>query len=98
MIQGVIEELTTSNTPIMKPYYEHDGTKIIAVGLKKGVVLEKHTAPCKAQILIIKGAVIFKTEDGDTSLQTYDSFDISLALEHEVIGETDAVFLLILSR
>ena len=98
MIQDIAIALSSSIAPIMKPYYENDKTKIIAIGLKKDVVLEKHTAPCTAQILIIQGAVTFRTATFSKSIDTYETFEIPLEVEHEVIGDTDCIFLLILSK
>ena len=98
MIQDIAIALSTSTTPIIQPYYENDKTKIIAIGLKKDVVLEKHTAPSKAQILIIQGTVTFRTATFSKSINTYETYEIPLEVEHEVIGDADSIFLLILSK
>lgn len=98
MIQDIAIALSSSTAPITKAYYENDKTKIIAIGLKKDVVLAKHTAPSKAQILIIQGAVTFRTATFSKSINTYETFEIPLEVVHEVIGDTDSIFLLILSK
>jgi quercetin dioxygenase-like cupin family protein len=98
MLQDLNLDLKQSDSPVIKPYYIHGSTKILAIGLKDGVTLAKHKAPSKAQLLVVKGKIVFKIKDEEIHLDTCDTFKIPLDVEHEVIGKSDAIFLLILSE
>ena len=55
MITEVAENLKISDQPVIKKIHDENGTKIMAIGLARGVELEEHVALCKAKILVVQG-------------------------------------------
>lgn len=85
-----------SDTPVVKNIFNTDGSKLIAIGMKGGVILKEHVAPCKAKLMVIKGEIDFNTQTESRRLATYDSYDIPLDMPHSVEAYEDALFLLML--
>lgn len=96
MIQTIKKELPESTKPIMKKILENEKTKIIGVGLKKGVEIAHHKAPSFAKIIVMQGAINYISEERNMILNHLDEFDIPLDETHKVIGLDDAIFLLII--
>ena len=61
MMTEVAEKLKKSNAPVVKEVYNENGTKILAIGLGRGVTLAEHVAPCKAKLLVVQGEIDFNT-------------------------------------
>ncbi len=87
-----------SDKPVVEKIYQADGSKLIAIGMKKGVVLADHKAPSKAKIMVIKGEIDFNTETNSIRLAVSDSLDIPLDVTHSVEAYEDALFLLLLEH
>lgn len=69
--------------------------KYFAVGLAKNTVLKKHTTPVPTTLVVIKGSVDFLIQGERLRLNTYDTYDIPVNIEHEVVGvEEENVFLI----
>lgn len=64
--------------------------KLIGLGFKKGQVLEKHTTPTPAILIVQSGSVEFKMSGKTYSLAAGDYFEIPANTEHEVIGNEDS--------
>jgi len=97
MISEIFNELEKSEKPVAKVFFKNENTKIIAIGLKKGIELANHTAPNLAKILVIKGSINYVSHQTNIVLNHLDSFDISLKEVHKVIGNENSIFLLILN-
>lgn len=63
--------------------------KLIGLGFKKGQVLEKHTTPTPAVLIVQSGSVDFSMSGKVHILNTGDYFEIPANIEHEVIGNED---------
>ncbi len=98
MLSEVIEKLSCNDQPIIKTIYDYNQTKIVAIGLRRGVQLTEHVAPCKATLLVIKGEVDFNTEKESRRYACFESYDIPLNLKHSVMAWDDAIILLFLSQ
>ena len=97
MISEIFNELKKSEKPVVKVFFKNESTKIIAIGLKKGVELADHSAPNLAKILVIKGNISYISHQTNIVLNHLDSFDIPLKEVHKVIGNENSIFLLILN-
>jgi quercetin dioxygenase-like cupin family protein len=95
VLNEIAEALANSEKPVVKQVYNHDDTKLIAIGLRKGVELSEHVAPGKAKLMVIQGEVDFNTDTRSFRLAQFDSFDIPEDVAHSVIGVYDAIFLLL---
>lgn len=69
--------------------------KLIGLGFKKGQVLEKHTTPTSAVLIVQEGSVDFNMQGKTHSLKTGDYFEIPANIEHEVIGKEDSYLFLV---
>ena len=83
-----------SESPIIKNIFHANGSSVIAIGMKSGAVLDKHKAPYRAKLMVIKGEIDFNTETESRRLAVYDSYDIPLDVTHSVEAYEDALFLL----
>ena len=97
ILNEVAEKLKTSDRPVVQKIYSANGTNLIAFGLKKGVELTEHTAPCKAKLMVIQGVIDFHINEKTLRFNVQDSFEIPVNIKHAVVGVEDAIFLLILS-
>ena len=98
MLTEVAHSLKTSDRPIIKKILDKNGTKIMAIGLGRGVELAEHVAPCKARLLVIKGEIDFNTKTESKRFACYESFDIPMDVKHSVVAWDDAIFLLFLNE
>lgn len=69
--------------------------KLIGLGFKKDQVLEKHTTPTPAVIIVQSGAVDFKMNGQVYNLNEGDYLEIPANIEHEVIATKDSRLYLI---
>jgi quercetin dioxygenase-like cupin family protein len=98
MLKAVAEELKSSDGPVVKKIHNGDGTMLLAIGLKKGVVLAEHTAPSVAKLIMIQGEVNFNLKDESFRFTLHDTYDIPWGKKHNVLGVVDAIFLLLLTQ
>lgn len=64
--------------------------KLIGLGFKKDQVLEKHTTPTPAILIVQTGSVEFKMQGKTFTLKAGDYFEIPAQVEHEVTGLEDS--------
>ncbi len=98
MLKELATKLKTSDTPVIERIYNQNGTKLIAIGLKKDVTLAEHTAPSKAKLIMAKGEVDFNIDGKSLRFDALDTYDIPLKVKHSVVALEDTVFLLLLSE
>ncbi|MFY0643377.1 MAG: hypothetical protein JXR19_02815 [Bacteroidia bacterium] len=94
-LNDVVSQMELSERPITHLIHKSDSSKIIAIGLKKGVSLNEHKSPGPANIVVIKGAISYKANSKLVELRTYDEFQIPIDEIHSVTGIENAVFLLV---
>lgn len=98
MMTEVAENLKLSDRPVIKKILDENGTKIMAIGLGRGVELAEHVAPCKTRLLVIKGEIDFNTATESKRFTCYESYDIPFNVKHSVVAWDDAIFLLFLNE
>ncbi len=98
MMTEVAENLKCSDAPVVKKIHEKNGFTIMAIGLKRGVELAAHMAPCPAKLIVIKGEIDFNTATESRRYACYESYDIPLNVMHSVVAYDDAIFLLFLNK
>lgn len=69
--------------------------KLIGLGFKKGQVLEKHTTPTPAILIVQQGSVDFNMQGSTHTLKAGDYFEIPANVEHEVTGKEDSYLYLV---
>ena len=72
-----------------------ENIKQIAVALGKNAILKKHTTDEPTFLVVLKGKIRFLINNEEISLNTFDTYDIPVDIEHEVIGvEDENIFIL----
>lgn len=98
MLKDLIEKLPNSDKPLTKVLLKNENTKVIAVGLKKGVVLNDHKAPGATKLIVVKGEVKYTTAHKEIMLRLFEEYDIPLDEIHRVEGLQDSLFLLLVNN
>lgn len=98
MLKDLIEKLPNSDKPLTKVLLKNENTKVIAVGLKKGVVLNDHKAPGATKLIVVKGEIKYTTVQNEIVLRLFDEYDIPLEEIHRVEGLQDSLFLLLVNN
>jgi quercetin dioxygenase-like cupin family protein len=73
-----------------------DHFKVILFTLKPGAILEKHTAPSRAKIFVVKGAIEYRSLRQIKQISHLEEYNIPLDEVHQVTANEPAEFLLIL--
>jgi len=93
-IKEIQEQIKTATKPVVSLLTKGTQSKLIAIGLGKGVELKKHKAPGPTRIIMLQGELEYKTTDKIVSLAAMDEYQIPLEEIHSVKGKEAAVFLL----
>ncbi len=64
--------------------------KLIGLGFKKNQILEKHTTPTPAILIVQDGSVDFNIQGKTYALKAGDYFEIPANVEHEVVAKEDS--------
>lgn len=92
------KESLSTDKPVIKLIYQANQYKLLAIGMKTGVVLPEHTAPSKAKLMVVKGEIDFNTATQSIRLAAPDSLEIPGDIVHSVEAYNDAMFLLHLEQ
>lgn len=87
-----------SDKPIIEKIYSDNGTKLIAIAMKKGVELPNHKAPSRAKLIVVKGEIDFNILEKSYRLAVPDTLEIPLDTTHSVQAFENSLFLLLLSN
>ena len=98
VLKNIKEELLTNDGPIFKPLHNNEGFKAIAIGLKKGSVIEEHKANWPSKLTVLEGKVNFVQENSTTEISQYETHDIVVGVLHYVEASEDSLCLLTQSR
>lgn len=72
-----------------------DRQQTIAIALVQGQILKKHISATPAMIIVLKGRILFETEEESTVVEEMNTFQIPPSVPHEVTGLEKTIFLLI---
>lgn len=84
------EEIKLNNDSKTIKILANPSFKMIGLGFKKGQILEKHTTPTPAILIIQNGSVLFNMQGKSYVLKTGDYFEIPSNIEHEVVASEDS--------
>lgn len=93
VLKEIIEELKNSRDPVYKMLRKGENSHILAIGFNKGMLLKKHKSDIPARILVIKGEVIYSSDNGSTTLGLYDEYEIPVGEFHWVTANEDSMML-----
>ena len=98
VLTEISEAISESDKPVIKQIYSKNGQKMLAIGLRKGVIFPEHIAPSKAKLIVVQGQIEFIIASDHKKLECFDSYDIPQEVKHSVEGVEDAIFLLLLGK
>ncbi len=84
------EEIKLNSSSKTVKVLSNPSFKLIGLGFKKDQILEKHTTPTPAILIVQSGSVNFKMSGATHLLKAGDYFEIPANVEHEVIGLEDS--------
>ncbi|HEY4540660.1 MAG TPA: hypothetical protein VIG94_11720 [Faecalibacter sp.] len=96
MLKSIIDNLSTCEKPLMRVIFRNNTTRIVAIGLKKGMKLVDHRLPVITKMILIKGQVIIDSKIEIVTLTEYQQYEIPAKVIHQVKVEEDALALLFL--
>ncbi|MFZ1497954.1 MAG: hypothetical protein WAS72_12910 [Saprospiraceae bacterium] len=94
ILQEINQNLQISDKPVTKVLIKNDKTRLLAIGLKKGVEMANHKAPSFARIYVIKGRIKYISDTNNVELSYLDEHEIPLEEVHRVVGLENSIFLL----
>ncbi len=77
--------------------YKSNGFSVVLVALKKGSEITKHIAKGTMAIQVIKGRIIFKTDDKSSDIRKGQMLALHPGIPHSALAKKKSIFLLILS-
>ena len=95
IIKDVLEELELKNHSVAKALYKKEDFKILVLAFKKDMLLKAHKAYVPTKLVVIKGEVVYKSEQTEQFLSCYDEFEIPMNEIHSVHAKENSLCLLI---
>lgn len=93
ILKEILQELETSKDPVYKMLRKGENSHTLAIGFKKGMLLKKHKSDIPARIVVIKGEVVYNSDNGSTTLGLYDEYEIPIKEFHWVEANEDSLML-----
>jgi quercetin dioxygenase-like cupin family protein len=93
VLKEIIKELETSKDPVYKMLRKGENAHILAIGFNNGMLLKKHKSDIPARILVIKGEVVYSSDNGSTTLGLNDEYEIPVGEFHWVSANEDSMML-----
>ena len=95
LVKEILSELPAASKPLVRRFEQKEGSHVLAIGLKKNVILKEHKSDIPARILVIKGAVTYITKGKRIELQLFEEHVIPIGEYHSVEPQEDSIFLVI---
>lgn len=83
---NILENISFTNKPNFYKVKENAAFKQVAVALGKNSVLTKHKTSTPVTLVVLKGEIDFVIDNQHVILKTYDTYEVPVDVEHEVVG------------
>lgn len=84
---NILENLNfNQDKPATKSIHKSSQTNYLAIGLLKNQILKKHKASVPTVLTVLKGSIHFIINNEAILLNQFDTYEIPVSIEHEVIG------------
>lgn len=93
ILKEIIQDLESSKDPVYKMLWKGENSHTLAIGFKMGMQLKKHKSDISARIVVIKGEVIYNSDEGAVTLGVYDEFQIPVKEYHWIDANEDSLML-----
>lgn len=94
ILKEIKNELAIANHPIAKALHKTAHSKVLAIGLKKGMILKEHQAHLPTKIFVLEGEIIYKENDCHATLYQYYELEIPTNVLHSIEATSDSLCLL----
>lgn len=86
---NLTEKLNWTEKPEVIIIQKTDKLKQFAVALGKNGEMKKHKAGVPTMLIVLKGEIKFSINQETFHFKTFDTYDIPVNVEHEVVGLCD---------
>jgi quercetin dioxygenase-like cupin family protein len=80
--------------PSVLSIIKNEKINIIAIGLNKDQIIAKHKTSLSSLLTVLKGEIQFNIEGNSFVLNQFDTYQIPVNTEHEVMANEKAIFTL----
>ena len=94
IFKELLQKLENADNPIAQIVQKTDCSKVLVIGFKKGMILKEHKTDIPAQLLVIKGSVVYNEKNHQEALSLYDMKNIQPDVSHSVEAKEDSLCLL----
>jgi quercetin dioxygenase-like cupin family protein len=95
ILKDIIAQTELSNKPLAQIIKHNNQFKVIAIGLKKGMLWPNHKAMLPTTLLVTKGHVVYKENEREVELAVFDDFEIPVNLVHSLEAKEDSLCILL---
>ena len=95
VIEQVREQMQEATKPVVKILKQGDSYKVIAIGLKSGIVLKEHKTAVPATLVVVEGKVLYNEAERSVELKKDTDFEIPVNVLHGLLAVEDSICLLI---
>ena len=94
---NILKELNfNTEKPAILSIQKTDGLNILAIGLRENQTVTKHKTTFPTLLTVMKGKISFTIQEETFELYEYDTYQIPILIEHELMGlEMDNIVLLV---
>ncbi|RAZ51969.1 cupin domain-containing protein [Campylobacter hyointestinalis] len=77
---------------------ESEFSKEIRISMAKNSFMDKHKAPAPIIVQVLKGSIIFKSDNQEVRLDEFDLITLKAGVEHSLLTLEDSIIRLSLSK
>lgn len=96
MLHTILDNIELNDKPIVKILFRNKDTRVVVVGLKKGIKMIDHQLPAQARLIMMKGSIHIDSKIEEVDLNEFDEYIIPPKVIHQVYAEEDAMIFIIL--
>lgn len=94
-IKTLLEDLKSSNKPVVKLLQKGENFRVIAIGFNKNAILDDHKTDQPAKLIVIQGKVLYKEGAKMIVMSQYDEVQIPVNVIHSVTALDNSICILI---
>lgn len=95
ILEEILSEMEKVEKPVVKRLREGNDFHVLAIGMKKNVLLKEHKSDLRAKIVVIKGSILYTSEREQKQLDLFEEYEIPVKEYHAVEAVEDCLFLVI---
>ncbi len=98
-LDSEIEQLSTESDKDIRKLLLHKtkNINILLIALNPGAELKRHTAPGPISVQLIKGSIVFVTDEASHALSSGEMLILEKGIPHSVVSKTNSLFMVTIS-